>query len=259
MRTDISKPLIFVVISVLVIALAYSSISAFNVFAAQRGDAPSDADCEEDVFTDTTYCCWTETDPSDPEGIDLNYCQSCSTNGCEPKRPDRRPEGPTTGEGISPGVTGGLEQPPTFSPFNPAAPLQGGVLEEQQPPTPPPSAPGASPGILEQQEQGSSPELGFSERQQPPPATEQTQPATVDEEQSVPVCQEGLEFNEDLGFCVPEDCPEGQVLDEESGICVLEEPEVVEQEEPEQQSEPEEQDQQQSSEEGADSGEDNTN
>ena len=47
-------------------------------------------------------------------------------------------------------------------------------------------------------------------------------------------------FNEDLGFCVPEDCPEGQVLDEESGICVLEEPEVVE-EEPEQQSEPEEQ------------------
>jgi hypothetical protein len=48
----------------------------------------------------------------------------------------------------------------------------------------------------------------------------------------------GLEFNEDLGFCVPEDCPEGQVLDKESGICVLEEPET-EEEEPAQ-SEPEE-------------------
>jgi hypothetical protein len=39
----------------------------------------------------------------------------------------------------------------------------------------------------------------------------------------VPVCQEGLEFNDDSGFCVPTDCPEGQEPNEETGICVLEE------------------------------------
>jgi hypothetical protein len=43
----------------------------------------------------------------------------------------------------------------------------------------------------------------------------------------MPVCQEGLEFDEDLGFCVPTECPEGQVLDEETGLCVLEEPDVA--------------------------------
>jgi hypothetical protein len=95
-----------------------------------------------------------------------------------------------------------------------------------------------------------------------PTVTEEAQPATVEEEQPVPVCQEGLEFNEDLGFCVPENCPEGQVLDEGSGICVLEQPEVaqeqpeVTQEEPEQ-PEPVEQGQQ-SSEEG-DGSQDNGN
>lgn len=60
-------------------------------------------------------------------------------------------------------------------------------------------------------------------------------------------------FNEDLGFCVPEYCPEGQVLDEESGICVLEELETAE--EPTQ-SEPEEENQLS---EESDSGEDSSN
>lgn len=46
----------------------------------------------------------------------------------------------------------------------------------------------------------------------------------------LPVCQEGLEFNEDLGFCVPTECPEGQELNEETGICVLEEQPIVQQE-----------------------------
>jgi hypothetical protein len=274
MPLNASKPLIFVVISVLVVALVYSSISAFNVFAVQRGDAPPDADCEVDVFSDTSYCCWTETDPGDPEGIELNYCQSCSTNGCNPKRPDRRPEGPTTGEEISPGVTGGLEQPATPRPFDPTAPLQGGVLQQQQ--TPPTSAPGTSPGVLQQLEQGDfAPGFapGFLRQQEqqppsegaaellPPPATEETPPATEEMEQAVPVCQDDLEFNEGLGFCVPTDCPEGQALNEEAGICVLEQPEVAEeQEEPEQQqSEQEEQDQEQQSSDEGDNSEDGSN
>ena len=54
---------------------------------------------------------------------------------------------------------------------------------------------------------------------------QQQQSGVTEEEQPVPVCQEGLEFNEDLGFCVPTECPEGQVLDDDSGLCVLEEPE----------------------------------
>src|SRR5918995_418047 len=37
----------------------------------------------------------------------------------------------------------------------------------------------------------------------------------------MPVCQEGLEFDDDLGFCVPTECAEGQVLDEESGLCII--------------------------------------
>jgi hypothetical protein len=163
-----------------------------------------------------------------------------------------------------------LEQPPTPAPFDPTAPLQGGVLEQQQ--TPPTSAPGTSPGVLQQLEQGDfTPGFapGFLRQQEqspadqgaaellPSPATEETQPTTEEVEQAVPVCQEGLEFNEDLGFCVPTDCPEGQVLDEEAGVCVLEESEV-EEEQPEQQSEPEQQDQQQPSEDGQDS-EDITN
>ena len=105
------------------------------------------------------------------------------------------------------------------------------------------AAPPFVPGFLERQQLQPPADQGATEL--PPPATtEETQPATVEEAPSAPVCLDGLEFNEDLGFCVPEDCPEGQVLDEESGICVLAEPEVTK-EEPEQQSQSEEQDQQQ--------------
>jgi hypothetical protein len=149
------------------------------------------------------------------------------------------------------------------------------VFEQQEQQTPPTFAPGISPGVLEQLEQGegAAPGFvpGFLERQQgqspagqgaaEQPATEGTQPATVEEEQPVPVCQEGLEFNEDLGFCVPTECPEGQELNEDTGICVLEE-QPVEQQQEQAAEEPEEQQQlpeeEQASEE-SDSEEDNGN
>jgi hypothetical protein len=242
-----SKPLIFVVISTLIIALIYSSCTPFIVYAAPEAGWRSSQDCTVTSFGGV-LCCWKEN------GVE--YCQTCiripygtpgtEEGGWECTTKEKSLEQPPTSSPFDPTAPlqgGVLEQPPTPPSFDPTAPLQGGVLE-QQPPTPPPSAPGASPGILEQLQQGEgvSPELGFSERQQlqpppaeqgaaePPPATEETQPATVKEEQPMPVCQEGLEFNEDLGFCVPEDCPEGLVLDEESGICVLEEPETAEEE-----------------------------
>jgi hypothetical protein len=247
------KSVIFVVISLLIVAalpLTYTTV----VTAAPPEQGWHDGQCSPpDIIEDadgaylgTAYdCCWTETDPADPEQIEIYKCQFCYVPAegaggphCDPPRPGSTAP-PTTGENIVPGDTGVLEQPPTFAPFDPTAPLQGGVLEQQEPPTPPTFAPRTSPGVLEQLEQGEGFSPGFLQRQQeqpppdqgaaelPPPATEETQPATVREEQPVPVCQEGLEFNEDLGFCVPEDCPEGQVLDEESGICVLEEPEAV--------------------------------
>ena len=128
-------------------------------------------------------------------------------------------------------MTGPLGKEGVLQPLTPD-PTAPGVLEQQEPPTPPTFAPGVSPGALEQLEQGEGFSPGFLERQQQPPtdqgaltppplapgflqrqqeqppadqgaaelpATEGTQPATVEEE-PVPVCQEGLEFNENLGF-----------------------------------------------------------
>jgi hypothetical protein len=250
MLAGISKPLIFVVISVLVVVLVCSSFTPFTpLIVYAEAPAPgwlASKDCGSPV-NGLTWCCWAEKEGKK----EVKYCQTCVAQPdgsweCTTKEKQslEQPPTPQPFDPTAPLQGGVLEQPPTFSPFNPAVPLQGGVLEQEQ--TPPPSAPGASPGILEQLEQGSSPGLGFSERQQPPPAdqgatelspptTEQTQLATVEEEPPVPVCQEGLEFNEDLGFCVPTDCPEGQVLDEEIGICVLEEQPAAAAEEPEEQ------------------------
>ncbi|MGC1134104.1 MAG: hypothetical protein WA941_14865 [Nitrososphaeraceae archaeon] len=221
-----SKPVIFVVISVLVGALVYSSISSFYVFAAPRDPNNPGTRCTyNEGYTEQT-CCWRERIPGSILG-EL-YCQTCKINPVETGSPCQPKElqylEPST-SGVSPLEEGVLEQTPA-PPSGPAAPLQdGGVL--QQPPTQ-----GVAPPVT--RDQGVSPQDGALQQPPadqgatdllPPPATEESQPAT---EQSVPVCQEGLEFNEDLGFCVPEDCPEGQVLDEESGVCVLEEPEVAE-------------------------------
>jgi hypothetical protein len=270
------RSLILMVIPVLVVGLIFSPLSTFVVFALPPDPKYESGKCATITQVPGTNkvqrnCCWTQikegaTGTFKPRA---KYCQTCRTDSdnkftdCDAKVEqdlvlEQPPTPPPSGPVVLP-EDGVLEQPPTSPPSGPAAPLQdGGVLEQ-------PPGEGVAPPVT--RDQGVLPQDGVLQQpppadegaaELPPPATEQTQPATVEEEQPVPVCQEGLEFNEDLGFCVPEDCPEGQVLDEESGICVLEEPEVVEAE-PEQQSEPEEQDQQQSSEEGDDSGEDNTN
>jgi hypothetical protein len=109
-----TKPAIFVVTSVTVVALVYSSISTFNLFAVPS-EVPGTYKCEvtEDPFQ---KCCWTEKDPDDPEGIELYYCQTCNrlTGQCSDKYPNLAPTPPT---------------------IDPTAPLQGGVLEQpEQPP-----------------------------------------------------------------------------------------------------------------------------
>jgi hypothetical protein len=111
-----SKPVIFVVISVLVVALVYSSISAFNVFALVPDEAPPNAECVSFGGNLVTYrCCWTETDPDDPEGIELYYCHICPPSGrCGEKFP--------------------ASSAPTPPVFDPTAPLQVGVLEQPEQP-----------------------------------------------------------------------------------------------------------------------------
>ena len=149
MRTSISKPLTFVVISVLVVALVYVSISALNVFAAPN-KAPPNADCVlEDVpgVTDKVQtCCWTEMTYG--SSFAVKFCQHCNSDG--------------TGCGLKTQI--GLTSPPS----GPVAPLQGGVLE--QPPTPPPTGPAAplQEGVLEQLQNDQPPLFGRNEAAVPP-------------------------------------------------------------------------------------------
>jgi hypothetical protein len=91
-------------------------------------------------------CCWTETDPADPEKIEINKCQSCEVPhkgviNCDSPFPDPTAP-PTTKEDISPGDTGVLEQPPRTD----DQPIKSGdsvfpnennkVLDETQPTSP---------------------------------------------------------------------------------------------------------------------------
>ncbi len=99
------------VISFLVLALIYSSPSTFNVFGAPPSDPPGAA-CWTHATGGpgqyTTTCCWTETDPADPEGIEIDYCQHCdydpstqTQSGCGDPFP---PSAPNPGSGrIPPG------------------------------------------------------------------------------------------------------------------------------------------------------------
>ena len=158
----------------------------------------------------------------------------------------------TPGLGVLP-EEGVLEQPPTPPPSGPAAPLQGGVLEqlEQDKVTP-----GLVPGFLQRQEQ------------QQPPADQGTGsevPRTV--EQLSPTCTPGSIFDPDINECVlenpPELCPDGSIpqLTGPGGMqpeCPPSEAEEPQAEEPVQPA-AEDPEQQQSSEEGDGSSEDNSN
>jgi hypothetical protein len=238
MLAGISKPLIFVVISVLAVTLIFNSISDVSSRITRSGET-----CNP-VGDGRQFCCGTEKDDkgtrTPTDDTYKTYCEVCTDYGPDLRICDDY-EGPQPPQPSGPAVLpedGVLEQPPTPPPSGPAAPLQDGVLE--QPPTQ-----GVAPPVT--RGQGVLPEDGVLQQQQPPadqgpaelpPAT--TEPAIVEEEQPVPVCQEGLEFNEDLGFCVPTECPEGQELNEVTGICVLEEqPAAAEEPEEQQQTEEE--------------------
>jgi hypothetical protein len=190
--------------------------------------------CDRDIDTGDHSNCTPSPEgvapPPPTESCPENIARDAQGN-CTPLT--QTPEGPVPKGGLGnllpEGVFEGLTTPPQQQKITPEiAPL---------PPTCPPGQ------VLDEDTN-----LCFRVSQEQ--EEQQQQSEVTEEEQPIPVCQEGLEFNENLGFCVPEDCPEGQVLDEESGICVLEEPEVAEdpaQSEPqEEQSEPEQPEQQSS-------------
>jgi hypothetical protein len=206
MQTGISKPVILVVISVLVVAVIFWGSS--SVSAVTR--SPIECGFKNPPSISILQCCQTETDD---EGIEMTWCTDCAGEhpggqglNCGPRY--QALEAQQDGRVI--------QQPPT-APLLPTTPpfgrLPPGALEDlptlEQAPTTPlqqQTAPQADQGLVAE-----------------PPATLETQPATVEEQPP---------------------CPEGQILDEETNLCVLEEPEAVEQQE-EEQDEPEQEEQEQ--------------
>jgi hypothetical protein len=190
-----SKAVIFVVISVLVVALGYSPSYTFSVFGQGRNMGEYACEfvaggklecCALDLDTYDTWCttCDNTIPPSNCSEAELQFKEQPPT----PPTPPLTPRGtPPLGE-IAPEA----EQPPA-------------------PPQPTPRTPGQSvlpgEGVLQQ-----------------PPADDGTAPRTVEP----PTADEATQPP-------PEpltDCPEGQILDEETGLCVLEETEAVEEPEP---------------------------
>ncbi len=92
------------------------SITLTNAYAVPPERIES---CQKDETAagDLWQCCWTETDPADPEKIEIYLCQHCFISDgkveCNPPEPDPTPIPPTTREDISPGDTEILEQTPT--------------------------------------------------------------------------------------------------------------------------------------------------
>ena len=183
-----SKPVIFMVVSFIVVGLIYSSTLTFIVFAAPpdpnrpgQGGTCGGITTNPRTGNNSQTCCWTERVPGKlPPSNKATYCQTCefTTAGsdCKPKQQQLGP----SSSGVSPLEEGVLEQPPTQGV---APPLTRGqsVLPQD--------------GVLQQQEPA---DQGEAELQAP----EETEPANAEE--------------------VPElVCPEGQVIDEETGLCVL--------------------------------------
>jgi hypothetical protein len=223
------RSLIFVVISLLVVALVYGSIPTSGVFAAPK-DPNFGGNCETIHVPGSggryvQTCCWTESVPPGTGNPNLGgsmeaYCQECvfqlgneNALSCSDKELQYL-ESTVPGLGEFP-EGGVLEQPPP-PPTGPFAPPQGGVIQQ-----PPSEGEGAQPLT---RGQGVLPQGSALQQQQQQPTDEEaarTVEPPAEEEATLPPPE-------------PLPCPEGQVLDEETGLCVPEEPEQSELEEQDQ-------------------------
>lgn len=78
----LSKHMSILAISFFVTILAYSSSASFQVYGAPPSSGFKGAsECYTQAIgppgTYITDCCWGETDPGDPEQIEMRYCQQC--------------------------------------------------------------------------------------------------------------------------------------------------------------------------------------
>ena len=116
-----TKTYLRVIVSAIALVL---SITLSNVYAVPPERVES---CEKvkGSTSDIYECCWTEIEEGDPEQIEIYLCQSCELKNnvieCSTTHPADSRTPPTTGEDISPGDTGVLEQPPQTNnpPFTP--------------------------------------------------------------------------------------------------------------------------------------------
>jgi hypothetical protein len=159
------------------VTMIYSIALVLSITYSSAYAAPPEhtGNCVYKYQGDRYECCWTETDPNDPEQIEIYKCQTCWTDkgtvNCTSPYPDQRAP-PTTGENIVPEVEGGIEQPPTEN----APPIRSdnsvgpnddnNAIDEQQSNSNPPLTdqriPAGNVGILEQLEDSSNSESGDS-------------------------------------------------------------------------------------------------
>jgi len=210
-----NKSVIFMVTSIVAVALLFSSISTFNTYAVPPDPGyDSQGTCggittNPRTGNNSQTCCWTERVPGKlPPSNKATYCQTCEFTAagteCKPKQQQIRPE---LG-GISPEEQI-LEQPPISQPSDPFAPLQDGVLEQ-------PTISGEEPPITGQQ---ILPQDELVQQQEQPPVEDQeeaapqfAEPPIANDEESQPQAAEPV-------------CPQNQIFDEELGLCILKEPE----------------------------------
>ena len=200
------------VISVLVVALVYSSSYTFSVFAVPPdnrwgGTGECDAGGPVAEATQVTTCCWFEKPEGGAAGPEVKYCQACVRQqggglDCDPKYVPTMVLLPVAGETVAPPQDGVLEQPPSQTPRTPG---QGGLPQDgvlEQPPTQGVAPPTRGQGVLPQDE-------GVLQQ----PTDEGAAPRIV--EPPPPTCAPGSVLDPDINECVlenpPELCPDGSI------------------------------------------------
>lgn len=186
-----SKPVIFVVISILVVALIYSSSAAPNVYAVPPDPKFNTGECVNSPETLTVICCWN----TPGEGYFEATCQVChidtetgNYDNCDPPEVQGPPQIGQKAPQVTPPLP--LSTPPPAG-KDIAAPLGEGDPTPTTPtlPTPPPTT---------------------GENVFPEEITPGVAPRTAGEEtppDPLPPCAEGLEFDDELGLCVPVESP----------------------------------------------------
>jgi hypothetical protein len=126
--TVLRKPLIFVLISFLIVALIYSSFSRSYVFAA-ISSGPIICDVGSSGFL--VHCCQTTTDD---KGIEIHWCTLCDNthppSNCSPRHPENAPP-PVLPQKLRPPVV--TTEPPSVAPPNGSSQTVPGTIE--QPPS----------------------------------------------------------------------------------------------------------------------------